>query len=121
MNESGGPVSALARFYKIAPEQIIVVHDEIDLPFGGLRLKRGGSEGGHNGLRSVTASLGSPEYLRVRVGVGRPPGRQDTIEHVLREFTTVERKELPLLIDRAADAVEALLTGSLEAAQNQFN
>jgi PTH1 family peptidyl-tRNA hydrolase len=121
MNESGGPVAALARFYKVAPEQIIVVQDEIDIPFEALRLKRGGSEGGHNGIRSVVASLGSPEFVRVRVGVGRPAGRQDTIGHVLREFSAAERKQLPLLIDRAADAVETVLTDGLETAQNRFN
>lgn len=121
MNESGGPVAAVARFYKIAPEQVIVVQDELDLPFGTLRLKRGGSEGGHNGIRSVVASLGSPEFVRVRVGIGRPPGRRDAVEHVLRDFSTVERRELPLLIDQAADAVEAVLTDGLEAAQNRFN
>ncbi len=121
MNESGGPVSAVARFYKIAPEQIIVVHDELDIPFGSLRLKRGGSAGGHNGVRSVESSLGSPEFVRVRVGVGRPPGRQETIDYVLREFSGAERKELPLFIDGAADAVEAVLSDGLEAAQNKFN
>ena len=96
MNESGGPVAAVARFYKIAPEQITVVHDELDLPFGALRLKRGGGEGGHNGVRSLVASLGSPEFARVRVGVGRPPGRQDAADYVLRDFTAAERRELPL-------------------------
>src|ERR1700759_4798961 len=97
MNEPGGPVAAVARFYKIAPERIVVVQDELDLPFGSLRVKRGGSEGGHNGVRSIVASLGSPEFARVRVGVGRPPGRQDAAEHVLRDFSAAERKELPLL------------------------
>ncbi len=121
MNESGGPVAAVARFYKIAPEQIIVVQDELDLPFGTLRLKRGGSEGGHNGIRSVVSSLGSPEFVRVRLGIGRPPGRQDAVDHVLRDFSTVERRELPLVIDQAADAVEAVLSDGLEAAQNRYN
>jgi PTH1 family peptidyl-tRNA hydrolase len=121
MNESGGPAAAVARFYKIAPEQIIVVHDELDLPFGVLRLKRGGGEGGHNGVRSLVASLGSPEFARVRVGVGRPPGRQDAAEYVLREFSSVERKELPVIIELAADAVEAVLSEGLEAAQNRYN
>jgi PTH1 family peptidyl-tRNA hydrolase len=121
MNESGGPVAAVARFYKIAVEQITVVHDELDLPFATLRLKRGGGEGGHNGVRSVVASLGSPEFSRVRVGVGRPPGRQDAADYVLRDFSATERRELPLLIDRAADAVEALVAKGLEAAQNEFN
>ena len=98
-----------------------IVHDEPDLPFGALRLKRGGGDGGHNGLRSATASLGSSDYLRVRFGIGRPPGRQDPADYVLREFASVERKDLPFLLDRAADAVEILLAQGLEAAQNQFN
>jgi peptidyl-tRNA hydrolase, PTH1 family len=121
MNESGGPVAAVARFYKVALEDIIVVQDELDLPFGALRLKRGGSEGGHNGVRSVVAALGSPEFVRVRFGVGRPPGHQDAADHVLRDFSTAERKQLPLLIDRAADAVEIVLSEGLEVAQNRFN
>jgi PTH1 family peptidyl-tRNA hydrolase len=121
MNESGGPVVAIARFYKVPVERITVVHDELDLPFGSLRLKRGGGDGGHNGLRSTTAALGTNEYARVRFGIGRPPGRMDPADYVLREFSAVERKDLGFHVDRAADAVEALLTGGLEAAQNAFN
>jgi peptidyl-tRNA hydrolase, PTH1 family len=121
MNESGGAVAAVGRFYKIARERITVVHDELDLPYGALRLKRGGGEGGHNGLKSTSAALGSPDYARVRVGIGRPPGRQDPADYVLREFSAAERKELPFLVDRAADAVEALLADGLELAQNAFN
>ena len=121
MNESGGPVVAVSRFYKVGIDRIVVVHDELDLPFGGLRLKRGGGEGGHNGLRSTSAAVGSKDYLRVRVGIGRPPGRQDPADYVLREFAAAERKELALVIDRAADAVETLLAKGLEAAQNEFN
>jgi PTH1 family peptidyl-tRNA hydrolase len=121
MNESGGPINSIARFYKVAPEQVIVVHDELDLPYGGLRLKRGGGDGGHNGLKSTTSALGSKEYLRVRFGIGRPPGRQDPADYVLREFVPAERKELEFLVDRCADAVEALLSDGLEAAQNTFN
>lgn len=121
MNESGGPVASVSRFFKIPVEQITVVHDELDLPFGGLRLKRGGGEGGHNGLRSMATSLGSKEFARVRFGIGRPPGRQDPADYVLREFTGTERKELAYLVDRAADAVQALLVDGLEAAQNEFN
>ncbi|MDQ1717917.1 MAG: peptidyl-tRNA hydrolase, family, partial [Pseudonocardiales bacterium] len=109
MNESGGPIVTASRFYKIAIENIVVVHDELDLPFGGLRLKRGGGEGGHNGLKSTTAALGSKEYARVRFGIGRPPGRQDPAEYVLREFSAAERKELAFLVDRAADSVECLV------------
>jgi PTH1 family peptidyl-tRNA hydrolase len=101
--------------------RIVVVHDELDLPFGVIRLKRGGGEGGHNGLKSVTAALGSKDYARVRFGIGRPPGRQDPAEYVLREFAATERKDLEYLIDRAADAASAILTEGLEAAQNTFH
>jgi peptidyl-tRNA hydrolase, PTH1 family len=121
MNESGGPVAAVARFFKIAPERIVVVHDELDLPYGDLRLKLGGGDGGHNGLRSTSAALGTREYNRVRFGIGRPPGRQDPADYVLREFSSEQRKELGYFIDRAADAVEALLAGGLESAQNEYN
>jgi PTH1 family peptidyl-tRNA hydrolase len=121
MNESGGPVAGLRDFFKVPVERIVVVHDELDIPFGTLRLKAGGGDNGHNGLRSVTKSLGSREYLRVRFGVGRPPGRQDPADFVLKDFTSAERKELPFLVDRAADAIEALLSASIEAAQNTFH
>jgi peptidyl-tRNA hydrolase, PTH1 family len=121
MNISGGPVVSIARFYKVPVERITVVHDELDLPFGSLRLKRGGGDGGHNGLRSISAALGNREYARVRFGIGRPPGQQDPADFVLREFASAQRKELPFLIDRAADAVEVLIAQGLEAAQNQFN
>jgi PTH1 family peptidyl-tRNA hydrolase len=120
MNESGGPVASLRDFYKIPVERIIVVHDELDIPFGRVRLKRGGTES-HNGTRSVSKALGSRDYLRVRVGIGRPPGRQDAADYVLKDFSPTERKELAFLFDRAADAAEALLTGTLEAAQNTFH
>jgi len=121
MNTSGGPVSALARFYKIGAENVVVVHDELDLPFGTIRLKRGGGEGGHNGLRSTSSSLATKDYLRVRFGIGRPPGQQDPADFVLREFTVAERKDLDFFVDRAADAVEALVSQGLEAAQNSFH
>ncbi len=121
MNDSGGPVVNLARFYKIAPENVVVVHDELDIPFGTLKLKRGGGDGGHNGLKSITSALGSKEYVRVRVGIGRPPGRQDVIDYVLRDFGATERKSLPLELELAADAVELILTDGLEAAQNRFH
>jgi len=121
MNESGGPVVSIARFFKVPVERITVVHDDLDLPFGALRLKRGGGDGGHNGLRSLTGALGNREYARVRIGIGRPPGRQDPADYVLREWSAAERKELPLVIDQAADAVETLLTQGLDAAQNEFN
>ena len=121
MNESGGPVASVSSFFKAPVERLVVVHDELDVDYGVLRLKRGGGDGGHNGLKSITRSLGSKEYLRARFGIGRPPGRQDPADYVLKDFGTVERKELPFHVDRAADAVEALLTGTLEAAQNAFN
>ena len=121
MNESGGPIVSIARFYKVPVGRITVVHDELDLPFGSLRLKRGGGDGGHNGLRSTSTSLGDRDYARVRFGIGRPPGRQDPADYVLREFSPTERKELEFLVDRAADAVETLVAQGLEAAQNLFN
>ena len=121
MNESGGPVKALCDFYKIPIERLVVVHDELDIPYGTLRLKRGGGDNGHNGLRSITKSLGGRDYLRVRFGIGRPPGRMDAAAFVLRDFSGTERKELDLGVDRAADAVEALLTEGLDRAQNTFH
>jgi peptidyl-tRNA hydrolase, PTH1 family len=121
MNVSGGPVAAIAAFYKIPPERIVVVHDELDIPFGAVRLKLGGGDNGHNGLRSVTQALGTREYHRARIGIGRPPGRMDAAAFVLRDFSAAERKELPPLIDRGADAVETLLSKGLAAAQNTFH
>ena len=121
MNDSGGPVVNAARFYKAPVESVIVVHDELDLPYGELRLKRGGGDGGHNGLRSISSALGSKEYLRVRFGIGRPPGRQDPADYVLREWSSTERKDLAYHVDRAADAVEALLSDGLEKAQNDYH
>jgi peptidyl-tRNA hydrolase, PTH1 family len=121
MNTSGGPVAALASFYKVPPDRLVVVHDELDIPFGAIRLKLGGGDNGHNGLRSITRSLGTNEYYRVRFGIGRPPGRMDAATFVLRDFSTTERKELPLLIDRCADAVETLLSKGMAAAQNTFH
>ncbi len=121
MNESGGPVASLKSFFKAPPGRIVVVHDELDIPFGAVRLKLGGGDNGHNGLRSITSALGTRDYLRVRFGVGRPPGRQDPADFVLKDFSAVERKELPFHLDRSADAVEALLTGPLEQAQNTFH
>jgi len=120
MNESGGPVVAVRDFFKVPAEQIIVVHDELDLDYGVLRLKRGGGDNGHNGLRSLTRALG-PDYLRVRFGIGRPPGRQDPAVYVLRDFSAAEAKDLDVHLERAADAVEALIEQGLEAAQNAFN
>ncbi|MBC8092278.1 MAG: aminoacyl-tRNA hydrolase [Pseudonocardia sp.] len=121
MNVSGGPVANLARYFSVPVEDIVVVHDELDLEFGVIRLKRGGGEGGHNGLRSITSSLGTREYLRVRFGIGRPPGRQDPADFVLKRFSGAESKELDLAVDLAADAAEALLADGLEPAQNRFH
>lgn len=121
MNESGGRVKALLGFYKVAPEQLIVVHDELDIPFGQVRLKIGGGAGGHNGVRSVDSALGTKDYARVRVGIGRPPGRMEPADFVLRDFSAAERKEVPLLVERAADAVVTLLRHGLAAAQNTFH
>ena len=121
MNLSGGPAASLRDFFKVPVERIVVVHDELDIGFGVLRLKAGGGDNGHNGLRSLTTSLGSRDYLRVRVGLGRPPGRQDPADFVLKDFSAAERKELAFHVDRAADAVEALVTGPLETAQNVFH
>jgi peptidyl-tRNA hydrolase, PTH1 family len=121
MNESGGPVVALRDFFKLPVEQIVAVHDELDLDYGMLRLKLGGGDNGHNGLKSLRRSLGSGEFHRMRVGIGRPLGRQDPADWVLRDFSTVERKELGLHVERAADAVESLIADGLAAAQNHYN
>jgi len=121
MNESGGPVVALRDFFKVPVEHIVAVHDELDLDYGMLRLKLGGGDNGHNGLKSLRRSMGSGEFHRVRVGIGRPPGRQDPADWVLRDFSATERKELGLHVERAADAVESLLADGLAAAQNHYN
>ncbi|GAA4414817.1 aminoacyl-tRNA hydrolase [Actinokineospora soli] len=121
MNVSGGPVSSVVKFYKPPLEQLVVVHDELDLPFGQIRLKVGGGENGHNGLRSISKSLGTREYTRVRFGIGRPPGRMDPADYVLKDFSPTERKELAFEVDRCADAVEALVEQGLIAAQNTFH
>jgi PTH1 family peptidyl-tRNA hydrolase len=121
MNLSGAPVVALAQFFKVPVENVIAVHDELDVPYGQVRVKRGGGEGGHNGLRSMSKSLGSKEYARVRFGVGRPAGRQDAADYVLSDFSSVERKELDFLVDRAADVVEAVVLEGVEWAQNKYH
>jgi len=121
MNVSGGPVAALAKYYDVPLERIVLVHDELDIPFADVRLKRGGGEGGHNGLRDTSKALGSKDYVRVRVGIGRPPGRQDPADFVLKDFAKPELKDLPWLVDRAADAVEAVLVEGLEPAQQRFH
>jgi peptidyl-tRNA hydrolase, PTH1 family len=121
MNVSGRPVAALRGFYKVPDDRIVVIHDELDIPFDTIRLKLGGGDNGHNGLRSVTAALGSRDYNRVRVGIGRPPGRMDPADFVLRNFSAGEREALPVLLSRSADAAEVLLERGLVAAQNEYN
>ncbi|MEV1143837.1 aminoacyl-tRNA hydrolase [Micromonospora sp. NPDC049799] len=121
MNLSGGPVASLAQFYKVEPGRVIAVHDELDIAYGQVRVKCGGGEGGHNGLRSMTKSLGTKEYVRVRFGIGRPPGRQDPADYVLSDFGAAERKELDFLVDRAADVVESVVVKGVEPTQNLYH
>ena len=121
MNEIGGPVKALATFYKVPAERIVAVHDELDIPFGTMRVKLGGGDNGHNGLKSLRSSLGTGDFHRVRIGVGRPPGRQEVADFLLSDYTAAERKEVPFQVVLAADAVETLLTEGLERTQQKFN
>lgn len=121
MNTSGGPVSALAKYFDVAADRVIVLHDELDLPFDSVKLKQGGGHGGHNGLRDIAKALGTPEFLRVRIGIGRPPGRMDPADFVLRDFSATERRNLPIDLEHAADAVELLIEHGLEATQNQLH
>jgi peptidyl-tRNA hydrolase, PTH1 family len=121
MNVYGGPVAGLAKYFSVPIEDLVVVHDDLDLGFGVVRLKRGGGEGGHNGLRSISSALATKDYLRVRFGIGRPPGRQDPADFVLKRFSGAEKKELEFAVDLAADAAEALLSDGLEPAQNKFH
>jgi peptidyl-tRNA hydrolase, PTH1 family len=121
MNESGGPVSALAKFYKIPVARIVAIHDELDIDFDTLRVKLGGGDNGHNGLRSIRRSMDSGDFYRVRVGIGRPPGRQSPADYVLSDYSAAERKILPFQVDRAADAVESLVSDGLEKTQSRFN
>ncbi len=121
MNRSGGPVTGLSRYYSVPLERIVVVHDDLDLEFGVVKLKRGGGAGGHNGLRSITTSMEEPDFVRVRFGVGRPPGRMDAATFVLKDFSTAERKELDLYVERAADAASTVLTDGLEKAQHMYH
>ncbi len=121
MNESGRQVAPLAKFYSVPPADIIVVHDEIDIEFGRIRLKLGGGEGGHNGVRSVATALGTKDFQRVRIGVGRPPGRKDPAAYVLENFTAAERAEVPTICEQAADATELLIELGLEPAQNRVH
>ena len=121
MNVSGGPVAQLLRFYSLEPSQLIVVHDEIDIPFDTIKLKSGGGHGGHNGVRDVAAAIGTGDFTRVRVGVGRPPGSQGAADHVLKGFSAAERKTLPVLLSDAADAVEQIAADGLTAAHLRFH
>jgi len=121
MNLSGGPIVGLRDFYKIERDRIVIVHDELDIPFGTLRLKLGGGDNGHNGLKNITRALAGPDYYRVRVGIGRPPGSLAPADFVLRPFSAAERKELGVHLERAADAVETLIADGLDRAQNLYN
>lgn len=121
MNTSGGPVSALANYFGIPPERVIVLHDDLDLPFDSIKLKLGGGHGGHNGLRDIAKAFGTPDYLRVRIGVGRPPGQQDPADFVLKPFGSSERGNLPVLLEDAADAAEGLINDGLTATQQRFH
>lgn len=121
MNTSGGPVAALAKFYGVPAERVVVVHDELDIPFDTLKLKVGGGHGGHNGVRDIAKALGTPEFPRVRVGIGRPVGRQDPADWVLDPFSSAERTTLPILVGDAADAVEQLVDEGLIAAQQRWH
>lgn len=121
MNVSGGPVSSLAKFYGIAPDHVVIIHDELDIPFDSVKLKVGGGHGGHNGVRDVAKALGTPDFPRVRVGIGRPPGRQDPADWVLSPFPASQRQELAMLVADAADAVEMTVDEGLLAAQQRFH
>ena len=121
MNESGGPIKALANFYSVEPQQVIVLHDELDIPFAAIRSKIAGGDNGHNGLKSMTSAFGSPDYFRVRLGIGRPMGSQDPADFVLKAFSVAEKKTLPEFIDRGCDVVESLITNGLEETQSRFN
>lgn len=121
MNEVGGPVKALATFYKVPPERVVAIHDELDIPFDTMRVKLGGGDNGHNGLKSMRSSLGTGDFHRVRVGIGRPPGRQEVADFVLSNYSSTERKVVPFTVDTAADAVECLVAEGLERTQQKFN
>ncbi|AKT50192.1 aminoacyl-tRNA hydrolase [Arsenicicoccus sp. oral taxon 190] len=121
MNESGGPVKALMSFYKVPPSRLVVIHDELDIPFAASRVKVGGGEGGHNGLRSISRSVGTQDYVRVRLGIGRPPGRQDPADFVLKDFGAKERPDVDVLLEDAADIVEDVLGRGVTFAQDRWN
>ncbi len=121
MNLSGGPVARLLRFYQLDAARLIVLHDELDIPFDTIRVKSGGGHGGHNGVRDIAAAIGTPDFTRVRIGIGRPPGRQDAADFVLKPFTGAEREALPSLLADAADATELVITEGLPVAQARFH
>jgi len=121
MNESGRQVGPLAKFYSVPPADIVVIHDDLDIDFGRIRLKLGGGEGGHNGLRSAATALGTKDFQRVRIGIGRPPGRRDPAAFVLETFSATERAEVPTICEQAADATELLIELGLESAQNHVH
>jgi PTH1 family peptidyl-tRNA hydrolase len=121
MNETGGPVKALATFYKVPPTRVVAIHDELDIPFGTMRVKLGGGDNGHNGLKSLRSSFGTGDFHRVRIGIGRPPGRQQVADWVLTNYSAAERKDVPFQVDAAANAVETLIAQGLERTQQQFN
>jgi PTH1 family peptidyl-tRNA hydrolase len=121
MNETGGPIKALANFYSVEPNKIVALHDELDIPFASIRTKIAGGDNGHNGLKSMTSAFGTAEYFRIRLGIGRPIGEQDPADFVLKAFSKVEQKELGEFISRSADAVESLITHGLDLTQQNFN
>ena len=121
MNTSGGPVSALAKYFGVPAERVLVVHDELDIPFDSIKLKSGGGHGGHNGLRDIAKALGTGDFVRLRVGVGRPPGQQDAADFVLRPFSAAERATLGVILEDAADAADVVVTQGLLAAQQEFH
>lgn len=121
MNLSGGPVAQSLAYYSLEPDRLIVVHDELDIPFDTLRLKFGGGHGGHNGVRDIISAVGSADFARVRVGIGRPPGRQSAADFVLHDFASGEREALPNALADAADAVELMVAEGLTAAQLKFH
>jgi PTH1 family peptidyl-tRNA hydrolase len=121
MNDAGGPVQAAAAFYKVPRERLVVVHDDLDLPLAALRVKRGGGAGGHNGLKDLISRLGGPDFLRVRIGIGRPPGRQDPADYVLKRFGAKDREQVDVTLELAADAALSLVEHGLEPTQNRFH
>jgi len=121
MNLSGGPVAGLLRFYSLDVSRLIVVHDELDLPFDTLKIKVSGGHGGHNGVRDIIAATGSPDFIRIRMGIGRPPGRQNAADFVLHDFSSTERTTLPIMLEDAADAIEMIAADGVTAAQQKFH